>query len=323
MRRMIRHALTALALGLSAQLAVMSHAKALDTVRIGTAGSSIIWSLMSMGTQAGIWKDLDLVIERVDLSGDAPMQQALASHSIDFGCGSGPGMAYRVKGVPAIAVAALAGAPWSMTLAAPMNSTIRSFDDLKGKKIGITSAGSMTDWLVREVSRQRGWGPEGIIALPLGAERGRLAAMRAGELDGSVVADQNAYSYEENNAAKMVLSFGEVVKDFHAHVLFARDDIRRSNPDLVRRVLLGWFRSAAWMRANREAGIRIAVKAINVSETAVARAWDNELRLISQDGAFNAAAIEVIRRSLPELGLLERMPEPHELYTDEFTPVRL
>ena len=311
------------AMALAGSLATSSITLALDQVKIGTAGSSIIWSIMDMGTQAGIWKALDLEITRVELAGDAPMQQALASSSIEFGCGSGPGMAYRVKGVPALAVAALAGAPWSMTLAAPMDTKIKSFDDLRGKKIGVSSAGSMTDWLVREVSRQRGWGTDGIQSLPLGTERTRLAAMKSGELDGSVVADQNAYSYEENNAGKAVLSFGEVVKDFHAHVLFARDDIRAKNPDLVRRVILGWFRSVAWMRANREAAIKISAKAINVSETAVTRAWDTELKLMSRDGAFNPAAIEVIRRSLPELGLLERAPEAKELYTDEFTPVKL
>ncbi len=297
-------------------------ALALDKVKLGTSGNSIIWTIVEMGREAGIWKSLDLDIERIELSGDAPMQQALASGSIEFGCGSGPGMGYRIKGVPALAVAALAGAPWSMTLAAPMNSTIRTFDDLKGKKIGITSAGSMTDWLVREVSRRRGWGTDGIIALPLGAERTRLAAMRAGEIDGSVVADQNAYAYEENKAAKMVLSFGGVVSDFHAHVLFAHDDVRRKNPELVRRVITGWFRAAAWMRANREAAIKISAKAIHVSETAVARAWDNELRMLSDDGVFNPAAIEVIRRSLPELGLLEAMPEASALYTSEFVPAR-
>ena len=298
-------------------------ALALDKVKIGTAGSSIIWSIMDMGREAGIWKALDLEVERVELAGDAPMQQALASNSLEFGCGSGPGMAYRVKGVPALAVAALAGAPWSMTLAAPMNSTIKSFDDLKGKKIGVSSAGSMTDWLVREVARQRGWGPDGIQSLPLGTERTRLAAMKAGELDGSVVADQNAYSYEENNAGKAVLSFGEVVKDFHAHILFARDDIRTKNPDLVRRVITGWFRTVAWMHANKEAAIKISAKAINVSETAVTRAWDTELKLMSRYGAFNPAAIEVIRRSLPELGLLDKVPEAKELYTGEFVPVKL
>ena len=304
-------------------LVAAGPARALDKVHIGTSGNSIIWTIVEMGRAANIWAPLGLDVDRIELAGDAPMQQALTSGSIDFGCGSGPAMGYRVKGVPALAVAALAGPPYSMTIAAPMSSTVKSFDDLKGKKVGITSSGSLSDWLVREVSRQRGWGPEGIEILPLGSERARLAALKTGELDGSVAADQNSYSYEENKAGKMVLSFGEVVKDFHAHVMFARDDVRAKNPDLVRRVLKGWFRAVAWMRGHREEGIKVAAKGVNVSETAVARAWDNELRMISDDGAFNPAAIEVIRRSLPELGMLDHAPEAASLYTAEFTPVTL
>ncbi len=298
-------------------------ALALDKIKIGTSGNSIIWTIIEMGREAKTWEALGLEVEHIALAGDAPMQQALASGSIDFGCGSGPAMGYHVKGVPAIAVAALAGPPYSMTLAGPMNSTIASFDDLKGKRVGITSSGSLSDWLVREVSRQKGWGPDGIEILPLGAERTRLVALKSGDLDASVVADQNAYSYEENNAGRMVLSFGDLVKDFHAHVLFAREDIIKTNPDLVRRVLKGWLQTVAWMRGHREAGIPIAAKAINVSEAAVAKAWDNELRMISDDGAFNPAAIETIRRSLPELGMLDRAPDAASLYDGTFTPVRV
>ncbi len=307
----------------AALIAQLAPAHALDKVHIGTSGNSIIWTIVEMGQAAKIWEELGLDVDRLELAGDAPMQQALASNSIDFGCGSGPAMGYRVKGVPALAVAALAGPPFSMTLAAPMNSTITSFDDLKGKKVGITSSGSMSDWLVREVSRQKGWGLDGIEILPLGSERSRLAALKSGELDASVVADQNAYSYEENHAGKMVLSFGDIVKDFHAHVMFARDDVRAKNPDLVRRVLKGWFRGVAWMRGHHNEGVKIAAKAINVSEAAVAKAWDRELAMMSNDGAFNPAAIEAIRHSLPELGMLDHAPEAASLYTAEFTPVKL
>mgnify|MGYP003340756983 CR=1 FL=1 len=60
-----------------------------------------------------------------------------------------------------------------------------------------------------------------------------------------------------------------------------------------------------------------------VQTCALPISWDNELKMMSSDGAFNPAAIEVIRRSLSELGLLDRAPEAKELYTDEFVPVKL
>ena len=36
-----------------------------------------------------------------------------------------------------------------------------AIDQLKGKKIGISSAGSLTDWLAKELARKQGWGPHG------------------------------------------------------------------------------------------------------------------------------------------------------------------
>jgi len=40
--------------------------------------------------------------------------------------------------------------------------------DLKGKTVSISSAGSLTDWLGQNLSRQQGWGTDGIKLAPLG-----------------------------------------------------------------------------------------------------------------------------------------------------------
>ena len=44
---------------------------------------------------------------------------------------------------------------------------------------------------------------------------------------------------------------------------------------------------------------------------------------VARVSAFDAPALEVIRRSLKELGIMDRMPEATELYTDQFIPVKL
>jgi ABC-type nitrate/sulfonate/bicarbonate transport system substrate-binding protein len=311
-------------LALAAAILLVSgmSARALDKVRVGTSGTAIIWTLIEMGQAAKIWESVGLDVEWVSLAGDAPLQQALTSNSIDFGCGSGPGMGYRTKGVPALAVAALAGPPYSFVLVSQPDSGLKSFADLKGRKIGVTTAGSMTDWLAREMSRREGWGPEGVQSLPLGAGRTRLAALKAREIDASVVTDQEGFSFEEHKDAVIIGAFGDIVKDFHTHVLFVRDDIREKNPDLVRRYLQGWFRTVAWAKAHRAEGVKIAAKALNHSDQTVDRAWDNEMRMLSDDGAFSPAALDVISRSLKELGMLDHVPDPKLLYTSDFTPVK-
>jgi hypothetical protein len=77
------------------------------------------------------------------------------------------------------------------------------------------------------------------------------------------------------------------------------------------------------MKAHPEFGIKNAAKVLNMSETAVARGYPNEMRILSDDGAFDPAAVEAIRHSLVDLGIVETMPEARSMYSDRFVPVKL
>lgn len=307
----------AIALALSSGAAL-----ALDKVKVGKSGPDIVWTALDAGTEAKIWDSVGLEVEPIQFAGDAKTQQALAAGEIEFGLGSGPAMGFRVKGVPAIAIAAIAGPPYSFVIVVPPKSPIRSADGLKGKIIGVTTAGSLTDWLVRRLSRQQGWGPMGIQSVPLGNDLSRLAAMKKGELEGFVVPAVTAYGYEEKHEAKILLSFGSIVKNFHTNVLFAPDRLIASNPGLIRRFLKGWFESVAYMKAHKDIGVKIAAKSLNNSESAVAKAYDQEMKMLSDNGTFSPAAIDVIRRSLVELHILDKVPDAKSLYTEEFVPVK-
>ena len=47
----------------------------------------------------------------------------------------------------------MADAPYSVVLAVPKDSPIKTAEDLKGKTISISSNGSLTHWLGQELSR--------------------------------------------------------------------------------------------------------------------------------------------------------------------------
>mgnify|MGYP003344223063 CR=1 FL=1 len=48
------------------------------------------------------------------------------------------------------------------------DSGINSPADFKGKRVGVSTVGSVTGWIVGEVSRQKGWGYEGIPLVAIG-----------------------------------------------------------------------------------------------------------------------------------------------------------
>jgi len=186
----------------------------------------------------------------------------------------------------------------------------------------VTTVGSLTDWLVRELSRQQGWGSDGMQILALGQMQARLAAIQRGELDGMVIEAATGYELEEAGKAKNFLLFGEIAKDFYTHVILATDDLIEKRPDLLRRFLRGWFKTIAFMRANKEFVVASEAKTIEVKPSIAAKIYDAQISGFSPDGAWNPAAIDVIRHSLRELGILSVVPEAKAIYNDQFVPVR-
>jgi NitT/TauT family transport system substrate-binding protein len=304
-------------------IARANPALALDTVRLGKAvPNSFAFGATEVGIEAKIFESEGLEISVSSFRGDAQMQQALAAGSLDIGLGSGPGLGFRVKGSPAIGVAAMYGPPANLALLVSAKSSIRNVADLKGKRIGVTTAGSLTDWLVRELSRQQGWGATGIGIAALGQMQARLAAMDRGELDGMVLEAANGYELEEAGRTRNLILFGDIVKHFYTHVIFATDDMIEKRPDLLRRFLRGWFKTVAFMRANREFTVKSEQRTIDVKRSVIEKIYDAQIAGFSADGAWDPEAIDVIRASLKELGTLPTVPDAKAIYNDKFVPVR-
>jgi NitT/TauT family transport system substrate-binding protein len=275
---------------------------------------------LDVGMRNGLFRKYGVDIESSALGGGGRLQQAMAADGIDFGLGSGPEMAAIVKGSPVKAVAAMADAPRLLALVVRSDSGIATADDLKGKKIGVTTINSLTAWLVRELGRQKGWGPEGIAVTPLGATPGLVAAMKTKQIDGLVADIATLLRLEEAGDGKILLRFGNLVTDFHIHVIFATDKIIASRPDAIRSFLRGWFEAIAFMRANKAKTVEIAMEVGNVSRRIAEHAYDELMPMFSDDGKFNPKALAVLRRSYVELKILPTEPDMSKLYTEAFLP---
>ena len=53
-----------------------------------------------------------------------------------------------------------------------------------------------------------------------------------------------------------------------------------------------------------------------------AGAYDDEIKMLSPDGSFSPKAVEVIRASLKDLGILDTVPDVKSLYVTDFVPVK-
>src|ERR1700730_6760158 len=110
MAHRLTHALVLLTAAVLVSDAWISAASAADNIRVGKA-VPFAWTFtpIDVGIETGIFAKHGLELTVTGFAGDAKEQQALVSDSIDFGLGSGAGMGFLAKGVPAKAVAAMAG----------------------------------------------------------------------------------------------------------------------------------------------------------------------------------------------------------------------
>ena len=92
----------AMVLSLAASGAMLASAAcAAEKLRVGKAvPEAFSFVPLDIGMRKGFFAKNGLDIESIAFAGDARMQQAMASDSLDIALGSGPAMAFIVKGSP-------------------------------------------------------------------------------------------------------------------------------------------------------------------------------------------------------------------------------
>jgi ABC-type nitrate/sulfonate/bicarbonate transport system substrate-binding protein len=294
---------------------------AAETVRVGKAGrDAFSFAPADIGAQLGLFKKHGIDVEISSFGGDARVQQAMAADGIDIGLGSGPGLAFIVKGSPVKGIAAFADPPLTFALVVRNDDSIKSVDDLKGKRVGVSTVGSITGWIVGEVSRQKGWGYEGIPLVAIGDDATRVAALKTKSVDGAIVNLAAALNYVQRGEGRILLRFGDLLKDFHVHVIFATDKAIASKPDTLRRFVAGWFETVAFMRKDKAKTLEIAGDVMGTDAEITAKIYDEMMPMFNDEGHFKPKATAVLSRSFVDMKTLDKEPDVKTLVNESFLP---
>jgi NitT/TauT family transport system substrate-binding protein len=116
------------------------------------------------------------------------------------------------------------------------------------------------------------------------------------------------------------LRFGELVKDFHIHVIFATDKAIAGKPEALRGFLKGWLQTIAFMRKNRNETVEIAKDVMGTDAQTTNAIYDELMPMFSDTGRFDPNALAVLRKSFVEMKTLPEEPDMSKLYTEAFLP---
>jgi NitT/TauT family transport system substrate-binding protein len=303
----------------AAVLLACTPALAAEKLRVGKAvAEAFSFVPPDVGMRTGIFRKNNVELELTAFAGDARMQQAAAADSIDILLGSGPAMAFIAKGSPIKGIAAMAGPPLLLAIVVRPDGP-KTPADLKGKTVSVSTAGSLTYWLVSETSRRQGWGPNGINIAPMGAMPGQIAALKRGDIQGAIMDIGNAFDLEKRGEGRILVRFADI-KDFHIHVIFATGKAIATKPDVLRGFLKGWFETIDFMRKNKAETVKIAMQVMDKDQDISSRVYDELMPMFSDTRRFDPKALETLSKSYVELKQLPSEPDMSKLYTEAFLP---
>src|SRR5579862_9427137 len=276
---------------------------------------------VNVGEQLGIFKKHGLDLKIVDFTGGSRMAQAMAAGALDIGDGAGTEMALVAKGAPMIAICETAGPIPFIGIGVPWDSPIKTIDQLKGKKIGYSSAGSLTDWLTKQLARTQGWAAADVTGVGIGnGASSIIAAFREHLIDADVAVTSLFLAMEENKTGRLLFPVTKYEGKLAAGTLYASNHVIETNPDAVRAFVAAWIETVDYIRTHKAETVKIESGITGFPESVMAKDYDLTIGMFTKACKFDTESLATLKRSFADLKLLDSQPDMSKLYTEEFLP---
>jgi len=248
-----------------------------------------------VGTRFGLFREEGLDVQIVQMR-TALVGPALISRELDFATAADTVLRWATTGLP-VKVIAFGGIRPALSL--NVRPEIKTPMDLKGKNIAVSSKGSTTDIVAREIARHFGLNPDrDIITMPLGSQTNNLAGLRSNAVQGAVFTPP--YDVIGEREGFRVLAWaGDVVKEQLQAGLSTSDDKIRANPAQVKRMVRGFVKSLVYLRKEKGRVVSLISKEWKIDPDIADKSYDVMVKTLSPDGSASERAVEnVIQQTL-------------------------
>jgi NitT/TauT family transport system substrate-binding protein len=225
--------------------------------------------------EEGLFKKNGLDVELIHIPSTSRAIQAMLAGEMAFSYTDGrTAVQAALKGVD---VVMLAGAANRFVFSFMARPDIKSINDLRGKKIGITRIGSSTYTVTQWVMSRAGVKPDDYQLLQLVDVPNMMTAMLAGHVDAGALSPPTNFRARKAGLNELV----DLSKEGPEYVSVAVGSTRsfvRANEDMVRRLIRGYSEGVAFLKANKAAGIRAIQKYARIKDPDILEATYGEAR---------------------------------------------
>lgn len=187
------------------------------------------------------------------------------------------------------------------------STQIRSPQELKGKRIGISRYGSLTDAALREALRHYNLSPDkDVTIVQAGGEGERLAALTARAVDGAMLSGDQRFQAEKLGF-HVVIDLSKLPIEYPNNGIVVRKEFSRTNRDTVKRFLKAWVEGTKIFKTDRDVSLKVLGKYLKTKDAEIlAKSYEpyrpvfERIPIAKRDGF--AFALERLGKDIPEAG---------------------
>ncbi len=243
--------------------AVFSQSKALKKIRVGVSAISMGNIIIYVTKEAKLYEKYGLDAEVIAVLGSGISSKAMIGGSLDVAAIATPTVINA--GLAGSDMVILANTMPGVIHALMVKPEIKRIEDLKGKKIGVSTFGSLTDFLVRHIARKKGVNPEKDLSLiQVGGDNERLVGLKQGSLDGASFS-YPGYGREQRLGFSMLWDSSKEVEYPWMEITTRRSLIQRDR-DLVMSYMKAHLEGIALFKKDKEFGKKVIKKALRLDD---------------------------------------------------------
>jgi ABC-type nitrate/sulfonate/bicarbonate transport system substrate-binding protein len=269
----------------------------------------------ALGLKLDVWKKRRLDVKYLLVHGGGQANQIQLAGKADLAINGGlPGIAAMVKGLPARFVGGISSRYGGWVIVVPSSSKAQSPADMKGKRIGITSPGSLTEFLAKRI-------PDA-VTVPIGGFNEQMAALERGTTDGFVWTNEAAYTLAEKNAGHAAFDYGSLIKPNLTEVFQATNSLIENRPRALQAYLDGYYESVAYVKMHRDEVIDLTAKEFSTTKYVSTHLYDFIVNDISIDGEVPRANLDELAKVAYEAGTIAQIPDVKTYWNGSFVPAK-
>ena len=279
--------------------------------------------MVNVGDRLGFFKKHGLDLKIIDFHGGSKMIQAMVAGQLDIGDGAGTEMAFILRGVPMMTVCENTSTMNFLSVGVPYDSKLTSLDELKGKRMGVSSSGSLTDFLAKELARSKGWPQDSLHRASIGSGTANvMGAFKAHVVDADIGGTSTFLAMEERKIGKVLAPVSSYMGALASGTLFASNKLIETNPDALRAFLAAWVDTLQFIRdrKNKEAVVEAEMAVTRFSHSVQSKEYEIVHSMYTADCRFDRESLDRLKHSFVTLKLLKTEPDMSKLYTEEYLP---